>query len=66
MSTSLPQNAVDVIIVGAGPSGLAAANRCLSEGVSFAVIEQGPSIDHRSLFKPKEIACGVGGGWPLQ
>lgn len=61
MSNLPPQDAVDVLIIGAGPSGLAAANRCLSEGVSFAVIEQGPSIDNRSPSKPEELACGVGG-----
>ena len=34
----------DVIIIGAGPSGLAAAARCLRAGLTTAVLERGESI----------------------
>ena len=51
----------DIVIVGAGPSGLAAANRCLIEGVSFAVFEKGRSLESRSIDLPEDMVTGVGG-----
>jgi thioredoxin reductase (NADPH) len=42
LTTALPDGAVDVAIVGAGPAGLAAAVYAASEGLSTLVIERGP------------------------
>lgn len=45
MSITLP-SLVDVAIVGAGPAGLAAAERLLSEGLSLAIIDSRPRTGH--------------------
>lgn len=55
------QTEVEVVIVGAGPAGLAAAHACLSRGVSFSIVEGGPVVEQRSLDDPGSVVHGVGG-----
>jgi|GEM_PF-972049 len=52
---------VDVLIIGAGPAGLAAANSCLSLGIDYYVVEKGEPLEHRLEDFPKHVAEGVGG-----
>lgn len=52
---------VDVLIIGAGPSGLAAANHCLHEGMDFLVVELGNASNKRNHAISQELAKGVGG-----
>lgn len=51
----------DVLIVGAGPSGLASANYCMHEGVDFFVLDSGRDPKKRSHDIPYEVIHGVGG-----
>ncbi len=55
-ATSLPEDVLDVIIVGAGAAGLGAANRAQELGVKYLVIEQGkPANLVRSFTKGKPL-----------
>src|SRR5688572_13547814 len=54
-------DSLEVLIIGAGPAGLAAAHRCLSEGVRFAVIESGAPLEARDNRETDSLATGVGG-----
>ena len=40
----MPQQNYDVLIIGAGPSGVAAAYRCHQQGLSYLVIESGKRV----------------------
>ena len=51
----------DVIIIGAGPSGLAAANSCRQKGLDFLVLEMGANLFERSYDNPIDVVKGVGG-----
>lgn len=51
----------EILIIGAGPAGLAAATCCITEGVSFMIIEQGKKADDRSYENFGEIVSGIGG-----
>jgi len=51
----------DVVVIGAGPAGLAATTICLEEGYKVCVIEEGVSSSARSRNEPKDIVSGVGG-----
>ncbi len=52
---------VDVLIIGAGPAGLAAAAASRHRGVDAIVLEQGASLHDRDRYNPVRIASGVGG-----
>jgi uncharacterized FAD-dependent dehydrogenase len=51
----------DVLIVGAGPAGLAAATACLSRNAKFIVVDSGSPVDMRDRDNHREICSGVGG-----
>ena len=50
-----------VLVVGAGPAGLAAAAACLNQGVETAVLERGRAVGARDRYNPLDIVAGVGG-----
>ncbi len=51
----------DVLIVGAGPAGLAAGMACLAQGVRPRILEAGLGIDSRDRSASEDVASGVGG-----
>ncbi len=51
----------DVIIIGAGIAGLAAAIACRNRGLDVVVLDRGPPLDERNRIDPSDIASGVGG-----
>jgi len=52
---------VPVAIIGAGPSGLAAAQSLMSAGIDFALVDKGQEVNYRERNDPKDIVEGVGG-----
>src|ERR1700733_5357214 len=52
---------VDLLILGAGPAGLAAANACLKYGVNFRLVESGILVGGRDHTKQEDLGRGVGG-----
>jgi uncharacterized FAD-dependent dehydrogenase len=50
-----------IVVVGAGPAGLAAAAACRSRGISVTVIEQGPTHHQRKINHESDIVSGTGG-----
>lgn len=52
----------DCVIIGAGPSGLAAANVLSAAKSDFLVIDKGDYLYKRSQNIPKDIVTGIGGG----
>ena len=52
---------VDVLVVGGGPAGVAAALACRERGISCAVVERGADLRSRRRADPTDIASGVGG-----
>ncbi len=57
---SKPQE-IGIVIIGAGPSGLAAANYIMHEGLRFLVLESGTSIEERIVSSSEQLINGVGG-----
>ena len=57
----MKNNNVEILIIGAGPAGLAAANCCLNEGIDFIIIEQGAIAEEREVTNPIDVTNGVGG-----
>ncbi|MEU8118725.1 FAD-dependent oxidoreductase [Spirillospora sp. NPDC049024] len=51
----------DVLIVGAGPSGLAAASGLSSTGLSVVIVDQGRQLNLRYAERSSDLASGVGG-----
>jgi len=51
----------DVLIVGAGPAGLAAAAGLRGTGLRMLVVEQGSSLVERDAHRSRHLASGVGG-----
>jgi uncharacterized FAD-dependent dehydrogenase len=52
---------VDILIIGAGPAGLAAASCCLQEGLDFVIVEQGELLADRKISNPVDVTSGIGG-----
>ncbi|OFX89936.1 MAG: hypothetical protein A2W99_08770 [Bacteroidetes bacterium GWF2_33_16] len=52
----------DCIIIGGGPSGLAAGNILAKSGIDFLVIDKGDYLYNRNQDTPEDIVAGVGGG----
>ena len=52
----------DVIIIGAGPSGLAAGYSLLKKGINFIIIEKGKKHTERNRNLAFDVSYGFGGG----
>ena len=52
----------DCVIVGAGPSGLTAANLLTKTTTNYLIIEKGKTLFNRDTKSPKDIVTGIGGG----
>ncbi|MBI3232760.1 MAG: FAD-dependent monooxygenase, partial [Bacteroidetes bacterium] len=52
----------DCIVIGGGPSGLAAGNLLAKAGIDFLVIDKGDYLYKRNQEIPKDIVTGIGGG----
>jgi uncharacterized FAD-dependent dehydrogenase len=52
----------DCIIIGGGPSGLAAGNILAKTGIDFLIIDKGDYLYKRNQNTPKDIVTGIGGG----
>lgn len=52
---------VDVLVVGAGPAGLAAASAAADAGLSVAALESGSASAFRDREDPADVGGGVGG-----
>lgn len=53
---------VDLLIIGAGPAGLAAATAAAQLGKRVIIVEQGRDLDHRlNSSLPDDLASGAGG-----
>jgi hypothetical protein len=52
---------VEMIVIGAGPAGLAAGVAALDRGRSVLVLERGTSAARRDRNRPEDLVCGVGG-----
>ncbi len=50
-----------IIVLGAGPAGLAAAVACRDQGQRALILDRGPPLEVRDRDDPKTTACGVGG-----
>lgn len=51
----------EVLVIGAGPAGLAAANILSYNGVNFLLVDLGKNIERRNHKKPEEVVAGLGG-----
>lgn len=51
----------DVLVLGGGPAGLAAARACIDSGLTVEVIEQGKELAARIKDDPIDAATGIGG-----
>jgi hypothetical protein len=65
LHTALPPNqpalAVDVLVIGAGPAGLAAAQSLTAAGARFLVVEAGRPVRHRDRDQHADMTAGHGG-----
>jgi hypothetical protein len=52
---------VEMLVIGAGPAGLAAGVAALDRGRSVLVLERGTSAVRRDRDRPEDLVCGVGG-----
>jgi len=52
----------DCIIIGSGPSGLAAANIFSKSNIDYMIIDQGKLLYKRNRNVPADVVSGVGGG----
>ena len=51
----------DVIIIGAGPAGLAAGLLLEKEKVQYVILEKGKDLLRRNVRNPEDVASGIGG-----
>src|SRR5262245_10794011 len=51
----------DVVIVGAGPAGLAAADALSRRTENYLLVEAGAAIGERDRYAPRSVTAGVGG-----
>lgn len=61
MTARSTQPWADVLVIGAGPAGLATAAGLRNAGLDCLVVEQGPPSDGRDSGNPAHLATGVGG-----
>ncbi len=52
---------VEILVIGAGPAGLAAGVAALDRGRSVLVFERGAPVARRDRDRPEDLVCGVGG-----
>lgn len=52
---------VDVLIIGAGPAGLAAAAGLQDAAADVLIVDQGPPLGERDATNPEHLTTGVGG-----
>jgi uncharacterized FAD-dependent dehydrogenase len=52
---------VDVVVIGAGPAGLAAAHRLAGTGLSTILLDAGKLVRDRDRNVPSEATAGIGG-----
>lgn len=57
---SLAEN-LDIVVIGAGPAGLGAAQALGGSGLKVLVVEEGRSARERDRFSPTDVPCGIGG-----
>ena len=57
-------NLYDVLVIGAGPAGLAMCASEKSKNKRILLVEKGKPLSERDLDEPLEMACGVGGAGP--
>ncbi len=60
-STTAPPGFLPLVIVGAGPAGLAAGISCLTSGIDFRIIDMGNSLEGRSHASLSDLGHGIGG-----
>jgi uncharacterized FAD-dependent dehydrogenase len=58
---TIPNEVVDVAVVGAGPAGLAAAHRLSASGLSTLLLDAGKPVRDRDRDVPAEATAGLGG-----
>ena len=51
----------DVVIIGAGPAGLAAGSILQDCGMHYLILEKGKNLPDRDSGNPCDISSGVGG-----
>ena len=55
------ESEIDVLVIGGGPAGIAAALACHDYGLNFVLLERGVSLRSRRRADPTDIASGIGG-----
>lgn len=61
LSRPPPTIETDVLVVGAGPAGLAAGAALADRGARFVVADEGPELSRRDRSVPRDLVTGVGG-----
>jgi len=61
MIDSGPRKRPDVVVIGGGPAGLAAAIACLQKGVDTLLVERGRHLSSRDRQHSEQTITGIGG-----